>query len=152
MPSIEELHSNLKEAMKAGRSTEVGTLRLLITALKNRAIQKRGQSGTETLTEEEVLQTITAEAKKRKESIELYVGGGREDLAEGERAELALIKIYLPALMPEAEVLKVIDVVLARHKEVKEFGPLMKLVMAELKGKADVKQVSEIVKKKIGGR
>ena len=143
----EKLTQDLKEAMKSGNSDKVGVLRMLSSALKNRAIEK-GKDAV--LTDDETMQVLTREAKKRKESIEAFEKGGRPDLAEKEKAELGLIEAYLPKQMSREEVVAAVEKVLAGLADKSNQGLVMKAVMGELKGKADGKMISEIVKEKLG--
>ena len=139
----EKLTDDLKTAMKNADQLTVGVLRLLMAAIKNKEIEKRTQ-----LSEEEVLQVLSNEAKKRKDSIDVFSQGGREDLAKKEREELLILEQYLPKQLSAEETEQIINRVLTRVS-VKEFGPVMKEVMKELKGKADGKLVSGIIKKKL---
>ena len=144
---LEKLTQNLKDAMKAGDSGKVGVLRMLSSALKNRAIEK-GKDAV--LTDDETMQVLTREAKKRKESIEAFEKGGRPDLAEKEKVELALIEAYLPKQMSREEVAAAVEKVLAGLADKSNQGLVMKAVMQELKGKADGKMISEVVREKLG--
>ncbi len=149
---LDKLHSELTAALKEKRAFEVGVLRLLTAAAHNRAIEKRGQGKGDQLTDEEVLEVLKKEAKKRKESIQLFTQGNRRDLAENEAKELALIERYLPAELSEKEVRAHVEKVFAAGAVSAEqgFGVVMKEVMKELKGKADAGLVSKVVKEKIG--
>ncbi len=159
----ERISADIKAAMKAsagggqaGESGKLTTLRGLIAVLNNKAIEKRtkaaqgGQAGKdEALTDEEVTNALLTEAKKRKESIEVFKNGGRADLAENEAKELLIIQEYLPKQLSSEETQAAVEAILAKINA-KEFGPAMKAVMAELRGKADAALVTEIVKKKFG--
>lgn len=147
----ERIKSDLDAAFKARNTTTTDTLRLLTAALHNRSIEKRGKGGEEKLTEEEALEVLRREAKKRKEAAMLYVQGNRQDLAEKENAELSVLSIYLPAQMGEDEIKKEIMNVLASAgvAGTKEFGKVMGLVMKELKGKADAGVVTRILKESL---
>lgn len=146
----EKISSDLKEAMKSGDAARLGVLRMLVSALNNRKIEKRAKTGVEVeLTDEEVLEVIAKEAKKRKESVELFNKGGREDLASGEKSELVILSAYLPEQMGEVEVRKIVEKIVAASG-VKEFGPAMKEVMKELKGKADASVITQILKEILG--
>lgn len=145
----EQIMGEIKAAMKAGDSTKLTTLRGLITTINNRTIEKRGQGGGDTLTEDEVMACIQKEAKKRRESIEAFIQGGRPELADGEKAELVILEAYLPKQMSANEIESIVNTILAKEKPA-DFGSAMKLVMAELKGKGDAKIISEAVKKKLG--
>jgi len=150
MPLEKQLNEDLKQAMKSGNADKVGVLRMLNAALKNQAIAK-GKDAV--LTDEEVMQVLMREAKKRKESIEAFQKGGRPEMAEKERAELALLEIYLPKQMSREEVAKKVDEMIVTLRQAQGdvvFNNVMKAVMQELKGKADGKMISEIVRKKLG--
>ncbi len=147
MPLLEKLTQDIKEAMKSGNAGKVGVLRMLSSALKNRAIEK-GKDAV--LTDEEAVQVLAREAKKRKESVEAFEKGGRPDLAEKEKIELVLVEAYLPKQMSREEVVSAVEKVLSGLSDKSNQGLVMKTVMAELKGKADGKMISEIVKEKLG--
>ncbi len=148
----EKISADLKGAMKAGKSFDVGVLRMLVSALNNKRIEKRGKGFMDTLSNEEVIEVVRKEAKKRKEAIEAYLAGQREDLMAQEQRELVFLQQYLPAALSSAEVERVIDSVLAANPGVthKEFGKLMGEAMKHLRGKADASTISEILKKKLG--
>ncbi len=145
-----QLMDDLKNAMKAGDSNKVGVLRMLNAALKNKSIDKKAKGLPEELADEDIMDALAKEAKKRRESIEAFVTGGRPELAEGEKAELAIIEAYLPKQMSETEIRAAIDSVFATLSDPKNLGAAMKAVMAELKGKADTQLASRIVREKIG--
>ena len=144
----EKLAEDLKTAMKSADPKTVGVLRLLISALNNKAIEKRTKTGSDVLTDDEVLQTLNGEAKKRKESVEIFIKGNRADLAEKEKGELEIIQTYLPKLMSREETEKAVDRILASAAP-KDIGLAMKEGMKELRGKADSAIISELVKQKI---
>ncbi len=144
------LMQDLKEAMRAGAADRVSVLRLINSGLKNRAIEKKTKGQSEELSDEDVMEVIQKEAKKRRESIEVFTKGGRPELASKEQAELSMIEAYLPKQLTREEAIAVIDQVLAKVPDKSNVGLVMKAVMAELKGKADTKMVSEIVKTKLG--
>lgn len=152
MTLLEKLRNELNSALKEKREFEVGVLRLLAAAAHNRAIEKRSQGKGDELTDEEVLEVLKKEGKKRKEAIELFTQGNRQDLALKEAKELKLIERYLPAELSEADIRAHVEKVLSGGAVSKElgFGVVMKEVMKELKGKADAGLVSKIVKEKTG--
>ncbi len=146
MDLLAKITGDLKEAMKAHEADKVNLLRMLTSALKNKAIEKGKDAA---LTEEEAVQAITREAKKRKESVVAFMAGGRADLADKETAELAIIEKYLPVLMSREEAAAAVEKILAGLADKSNAGLVMKAVMAEMKGKADGKMVSELVKEKM---
>lgn len=143
-----KISDDLKNAMKSGDREKVGVLRLLQSVLHNKAIAK-GKDAE--LTEEETLAAVLGEAKKRQESIKLFEQGGRQDLAEKESKELAIIRQYLPEQMSREETAKAVEEILAKNPA-GNFGEAMKAVMKELRGKADSAVISEIIKSKFGGQ
>ncbi len=134
--------------MKSSDTGTVGVLRLLISAINNKEIEKKmkGQGGD--LTEEDAVQVLMTEAKKRRDSVEAFTKGGRQDLADKEKKELEALQKYLPVQMGKEEVEKVVAAVIAKVGS-KEIGPVMKAVMAELRGKADSGIISQVVKEQI---
>ncbi|HCX45401.1 TPA: glutamyl-tRNA amidotransferase [Patescibacteria group bacterium] len=145
----EQISEDIKNALKAGDSFTAGVLRMVVAALQNKSIEKRGKGEEEELTQEEILEILAREAKKRKEAIELYKQGDRQELADNEEKELAIIEKYLPQQMSKEEVVEIVSAIIEKNKP-ENFGEAMKLVMAELKGKADGKMVAEVIKDQLG--
>jgi uncharacterized protein YqeY len=146
----EKLSEDLKNAMKSGDKIRLEVVRMLQTMLRRREIERKGE-GKE-LTEEDEIQVIKSEIKKRKEAIELFEKGGRIDLAEKEKRELEILNEYLPKQMSEEEIRGFVEKIIQETGAVgqKDFGKVMGLVMRELKGKADGSLVQKIVKEKLG--
>ncbi len=144
----EEITGKMKEAMKAGDKPTLSTLRYLLSAVKNKEIEKRRE-----LADEEVLQVVSTLAKQRQDSIEQFRKGGRDDLVEKEVRELAILKAFMPQQLSAEEIQAVVDETAAEvgAEGMKDMGKLMKAVMAKLRGRADGRTVQEIVKKKLGG-
>lgn len=144
----ERLSQDLKEAMKSKDETRVRTIRLLIAAIKNFEVEKMGQA-----TDEEVLQVMSKEVKKRLESIEMYKQVSREDLAAEEENELKIIKSYMPEQMNEDQIRELAKQVIEQYNlsSPKDIGTAMKLIMPQVKGKADGKMVNKIVQELLGG-
>jgi hypothetical protein len=115
-----------------------------------REIEKRGGSGP--MTAEDEVSVLMSAAKKRKESIESFLQGGRQDLVDQEKKELEIIQEYLPKQLTAEEVAGVITAVIASTgaTAASDFGRVMPLVMKELKGKADGRLIQELVKKSLG--
>lgn len=147
----QKIIQNLKEAMKASREFEVGVLRMLLSSLHNKEIEKKGKGLEPILSDEEVVEVLSREAKKRKEAIEAYIKGNRNDLADKEKKELEIIQQYLPKQLTEEEIEKTVTAIIERTgiKDMKRFGQLMSELMKELKGRVDASLVSDIVKKKL---
>ena len=144
----ERMMSDLKAAMKNADSFKVGILRLIMSALQNEEIALRGKGITGEMDDASVIAVLKREAKKRKESIAIYGEAKRDDLKEGEEKELVVIQEYLPPELPVEEVKKVVEAIVASGD--KEFSSVMKKAIAELKGQADGKVVSDIVRSLVG--
>lgn len=143
----EQIISEIKTAMKSGDAKTTGLLRFLVAQIQNKTKEKFGaKEGA--LSDDEVLDVLKREAKKRKEAIGLFEQGGRKDLADKEKEELALMGKYLPAELGKEEIRKVAKEVISSG--VTDFGKAMREVMARFKGQADGKLVSEIIKEELG--
>ncbi len=146
----EKLSNDMKAAMKSGEKIRLETLRTLRAALLEKEIEKRGSETG--MTPEDELGVLTAAAKKRKESIEMFQKGGRADLVDQESKELAIIQEFLPKQLTEEEVVSVIRSVIVETggSTPADFGKVMPAAMKQLKGKADGRTVQELVKKLLG--
>lgn len=147
MELLKRISEDLKTALKSGDHFRLGVLRMVNSALQNKKIEK-GKDGV--LTEEDVMQVLSKEAKKRKESVLAFENGGRPELAENEKKELAVIEAYLPKQMSREDAAKEVEKILAKIEDKSKFGLVMKEVMKELKGKVDAAIVTELVKEKLG--
>lgn len=148
----ERITDNLKEALKNKDVEKTGVLRMLIAALHNKEIEKKGKGQDSTLTDDDVVDVLLKEAKKRKESSELYKQGNREDLAQKELKELEIIQEYLPKQLSEQEIEKIVSEAIEKTgaSSVKDMGKVMGEAAKETKGRADSKTISDLVKKKLG--
>lgn len=146
----ERLTEDMKAAMKSGDSFALGILRMALAAVSNKSIEKRGKGLASELSDEEVLDVLAKEAKRRDDAAAQFAAGGRQDLADNELKEHAFIAKYLPAQMPRAEIETVVKAIVAASAT-KDFPSVMKEAMAQLKGKADGKLVGEIIKEKLAG-
>lgn len=148
----EQIISDIKEAMKAREQDKLRVLRSLKAKLMEKEISER-KDGEAKLTDEQAVEVLMKAAKQRKESIDQFEEGGRADLAENEKKELDIIEAYLPEMMDEDEVRKVvkekIDALGASGMQ--DMGKVMGPLMGQLKGKADGSMVSQIVKEELGG-
>lgn len=136
----EKLNEDLKAAMKEGNAQKRDVLRMLSSAIKNKEIEKRIE-----LTDEQVLEVIASEVKKRRESVAQFTAGNRLELAAKEEAEIKILATYLPAQLGEEELKKIVAETLAGMDK-SDVGGAMKAVMAKVKGKADGALVSKLVK------
>lgn len=143
------LAEDLKGALKSRDRLKTSVLRLLGSLIKNREVEKRGE-----LDDQEIIQAIVASCKLRKEAIEQYVKGGRDDLAAKEEAELKLLESYLPPpLSPEELREKVDEAILASGaSSLKDMGKVMALLMPEISGRADGKVASQMVRDALSRR
>ncbi len=148
---LDQIKADLKEAMKAREELKLSVLRMMISAIRNKEISLR-KGDDVSLSDEQVLELITSEVKKRKDSIESYITGGREDLAQIEKNEIEILAKYMPEQMSDDELEKIVDEVIRSKSEnsTVAFGAIMGEVMARVKGKADGTAVTAIVKKKLG--
>ena len=139
----ERLKEDMKAALKAKDKVKLSTIRMIQSLIKNAEIEKRGE-----LTDEEIVQLLMKYAKQRKESIELYQKGGRQDLVEKEKAELAVVESYLPKQMSEEEVRALVEEAIRESGATspKDLGKVMKLVMPKVKGRADGSLANRIAK------
>ena len=139
----QQISDQMKAAMKTRDANRLVVLRFIWSEIKNREIDLKHE-----LNDEEVVDILRREVKRRVESIEQYKQGGRMDIVEKEQAELPVINGFLPQLMSPAEVDEVVQKVLPTLEN-RDFGQVMRAVMAQVKGKADGKVVSEAVNKAI---
>lgn len=148
----DRISEDIKAAMKSKDKVRLETVRSIKKVILEKETSVR-PSGKDALTEEEELEVLTQLAKQRKDSIEQYKKAGREDLADAETQELAILEEYLPAQLSDAEVEAVIDGLIAKvgATSAKDMGKVMGPAMKELKGKADGAKVQTLVKAKLGG-
>jgi len=147
MTFAEDVNRAITDAMKAKDPARLSTLRMLKTALMNREIE-RGRA----LEPGESLQVVSALVKQRRDSIEQFLKGGRQDLADKETAEIAILESYLPPAVDPADIERAIDGAIASTgaTSAKDMGKVMKAVMAALAGKTvDGKVVNELVRRKL---
>lgn len=140
----------LKESLKSGDNFKRDVLRFLSSAINNLEIEKKKRE--EGLDDQEVLEVLKRSIKQRKDSIEQYKSGGRNDLAEKEERELKIISVYLPEQISEEKISEEVDKVISQTGAVskKDFGKVMGMAMKNLQGKADGEVVKKIVEKKLG--
>ncbi len=141
-----KIQEALQQALKSKDKLAVLTLRQALSAIKNAEIDKGGE-----LTDEEIAEVILKEIKKRKESIELYRKGRREELAQKEEKEIKILEKFLPEKMSEEEIGELVEKIIQElNAQPADFGKVMGKIMPQVKGKADGSQVAEIVKQKLG--
>ncbi|MDP2695635.1 MAG: GatB/YqeY domain-containing protein [bacterium] len=145
MLTKEKLAEDLKGALKNADQNTVGVLRFIMSAINNKEIEKRGRGDKPELSPEELMQIVMSEEKKRKDAIEMFEKGSRQDLADKEKEEMAIIQKYLPEQLTPEETKEAVTKILGQTTN-KDFGLAMKEVMKELRGKADAKLINGIVK------
>lgn len=140
--TIVQLKADMKAAMKAREKDKLQTIRMLLSSLKNERIDKGDD-----LDEQDVINVLSTEAKKRREAAEQYAEGGREELAEKEEAELKVIEEYLPPQMTDDEAEALVDEAIestgASSKG--DMGKVMGYVMPKIKGRYDGSKMKDIV-------
>ena len=145
----EKITSDMTAAMKARDADRTSTLRMVKAAIMHREKEGAGE-----LTDEDVLKLLRSQVKQRRDSVEQYKLAGRQDLADKETAEIAVIESYLPQAASAAEIEQAVNDAIAETgaTSMKDMGAVMKSVMSKLAGKnADGRAVSEAVKKKLAG-
>jgi len=144
----EKLANDMKAAMKARDALRVSVIRLVRSEVRNAEIAKGAP-----LTEDEVIQVVAKEAKRRREAIEQFQKGNRADLVEKETAELQLLLQYLPEQLDQAEVVRIAREVISELQAASKSdkGKVMSVLMQRVRGRADGKLVSQIVDSLLGG-
>lgn len=140
----QQIASELVAATKSRDAIRVSTLRLLISAFRYKEVEKKRD-----LNEGEQLEVIAAEAKKRKEAVASYSQGGRTELAAKEQAELDILNAYLPKALTDGEIEALVRqaITTANAQSAKDMGKVMGILMPQIKGRADGKQVQQLVQK-----
>lgn len=148
MKLLDQVNTDIANAMRAKEALRLSALRMLKTALTNKAVEK-GRD----LDENEGLQVIGTLIKQRRDSIEQFQRGGRQDLVDRETAEIAVLESYLPPPVGEAELSQIVEQAVEESgaSSARDIGKVMKVVMGRLAGRtADGRVVSELVKKRLG--
>ena len=142
----------LKEAMRNKEATRLSTLRLINAAIKDRDIATRGQEDAPGVSDDEVRQILARMVKQRHDSVRAYEEGGRLELAEQERAEIAIIEDFLPRQLNEAEVEAAIDAAIAETgaSSIRDMGRVMAALKARHSGRMDFARVGPKVKARLG--
>ncbi len=143
----EKIRNDLNQALLAKDELLVSTLRLLLAEIRNRWIQKQSE-----IKDEDILGVIRKQIKQRKDSIEAYQKGGRNDLADKEAKEMAILGKYLPQEMPVDDLEKIVKETVAEVgvSGPQDFGKVMGTVVKKVQGRADGSLVAETVKKLLG--
>jgi uncharacterized protein YqeY len=139
--------------MKARNEAAVSTLRMMNAAIKQKDIDVARPRGDEKIADEEVLGLMQGMIKSRREAIEMFRQGNRDDLIQKETAEIAVIEEFLPSQLGEAETKAAIDAVIARTgaASVKDMGKVMAALKSDYAGQLDMSRVSAMVKQRLSG-
>jgi len=139
----QRLDDDLKRAIKSSDKLKTSVLRMVKAAIKNRQVEKQRE-----LSEEEIISVILTLSKQRRESIELFSKGGREDLADKEKQEISILQAYLPSQLTQEELDRLIieSIQESSAEGIKDIGKVMRLLMPKVKGTADGKMVNQRVK------
>jgi hypothetical protein len=142
------IQTDLKTSLKAGEKERVGTLRLLLSELRNKEIEK-GRA----LTEDEALALVAGGVKSRQESVEQFRAGGRQDLVEKELYEIEVLRGYLPAQLSPDELAALVEQAFAETgvSTPREMGKVMAWLMPRVRGRAEGAEVSRRVKERLAG-
>jgi hypothetical protein len=145
----DKIQEDLKQAMLSKAEEKLSTIRMLKSALQYFEIQKGG-AGYEA-TDEDVIEVVGREIKKRRESIEMFEKGGRQELADKEKRELEILQTYLPEQLSEKEVRKLVEEAISQTgaTTIQDMGKVMGFLSPQTKGKADGGMVSSIVREKL---
>jgi len=148
MSLCEQFQTDLKQAMKRGDKVRLATLRLLMAAIKNRQIDKGGE-----LDDAEVLDVVRSATKQRREAIAFARQYDREDIAQQEERELAILETYLPEQLSTNDLIQRIDAVIQELGATsdKDLGRVMRIVMPAVQGQADGTTVNRLVRERLAG-
>ncbi len=147
MEIIEKIQNKIKEFQKSGENISVDTLRLLLSEIHNYEIKKRGLDN-KNLSEDDVIQIIQKEIKKRKESLEFFKKAQRNDLIAKTKKEIETLSLYAPQILNEEELSKIIEDLI--NQGFNDFNSLMKKIMENYKGKIDGSMAAKLIKQKLG--
>lgn len=140
----DDIQKTVNKNLKAGNAMEVKVLRFILSEIKYAEINKKSD-----LTDEEVIKLLQKEMKKRKEAIEMFKKGGRNDLVNDEEKQLIIINSYIPEQKSSEDLEKIIDEIIASSSDKSNVGRIIGMVMAKTKGEADGALVASMVKKKL---
>ncbi|MBM4306853.1 MAG: GatB/YqeY domain-containing protein [Deltaproteobacteria bacterium] len=142
----EKLVEEMKQAMKANDKIRLSTIRMIRSSSKNKEFELRRK-----LEDEDIIKVIQGMVRKGEESVEQFQAGGRNDLVDKEKAEIEILKSFLPQPLSQEEMIKIIDETIqeTQSSSLKDLGKVMKVVMPRLGGKADGKVINQLVKERL---
>jgi len=148
----QELNESLKEAMKAEDSCATSTIRLILAALKDRDIAARTHGADEKLSDDQILDVLQKMVRQRRDSIEMYTKGGRQDLVDREAREIEIIAGFLPKLLSAEESATAVQTVISElgANSIKEMGQVMGELKRRYPGRMDFAKASTVVKEALG--
>lgn len=148
----QELNDSLKKAMKAKDSCATSTIRLILAALKDRDIAARSQGSDEKLNDDQILEVLQKMVRQRRDAIEMYAKGGRQDLADREQREIEIIEGFLPKPLSDAESKTAVREVISElgASSIKEMGQVMGELKRRYPGRMDFSKASAMVKDALG--
>jgi len=155
MPVTQQIVDQIKTAMKEGDKVRLGVLRMVKSKLQEAEVAGRAKKGRDhTLSDDDAVQVIAAYAKQRRDSIQSYRDGGREDLATKEEAELEILQDYLPKQLSADDIRGIVQEAIGESNasSMKDIGAVMQLVMPRVKGAADGKLVNQIARELLTGQ
>lgn len=149
----DELNDALKQSLRDKDKVAMGTIRLILAALKDRDIDARAKGKGEMLGDSEILSLMQSMIKQRQESTKTYRDAGRDDLAEREEAEIKVIQRFMPAQMSDDEMRNKVDDLLVELKvsEIREMGKVMAELKSRYAGQLDMSRASGIIKERLAG-
>ncbi len=142
----EQIVAEMKSAMKAGEKERLGTIRLILSAVKQVEVDTRAE-----LNDQDLIGILDKMAKQRRESMDQFGQAGRNDLADKEKSELAIIANYLPQALSEDEISQLIEQAVSQTSasSMKDMGAVMAILKPQMQGRADMSQVSKLIKAKL---
>ncbi len=143
----QRIQDDMKAAMKAAEKRKLGIIRLILAAIKQREVDERIE-----LDDTQVLAVLDKMVKQRRDSIEQYTRANRDDLAEQERYEIEICQGYMPEAMSEEEIAQLVDeaVIASGAASMKDMGNVMGVLRPKVQGRADMGNVSKLVKQRLG--
>ena len=144
----ERIDQALKEAIRNKDEIAKNALRGVLTAIKNKEKELKKK-----LSEQDILKVLSSQVKQRRDSVEQFEKGGRDDLAQKEKAEIKILEQFLPRALDENELVRLVEQCIKEvgAKTVKDIGKVMKAIMPKVAGRADGKRVNELVRSKLTG-
>lgn len=147
MSLLAQLKESQINAMRSKDKLSLGTIRMALAAVKQREVDERIE-----LTDTDVLQILTKMVKQRQEAAALFISGSRQDLADREEAEILVIKRFLPSPLSDKDIQVLIDDAVAKSGavDIKDMGKVMAILKPQVQGRADMGDVSKLIKAKLG--